>query len=253
MTNLNISIQSQIKATVQSDKEFSVYFEEAIEWLEYSRKDAAKRTLLANFEENVDYLVVLNPVECSSYKGSSRREDIYLTGDCLKQFAMVSGTPKAKEVRLYYLQCERELKAIKAAPKEPADILYLLEQSAAAIREARSQAAIAEEKVALLAPKAEVYDVVVASDKLLSFSDAAKIINSPGLGRNNLMSLLRDKGVLQISNLPYQKYVSQGQFEVVEVDTHAGLKTTCKVTQKGLSFLIRLLIKEGYTVPSKAA
>ena len=108
-------------------------------------------------------------------------------------------------------------------------------------------------KVAELEPKAEMYDVVLASGKLLSFSDAAKIINSPGLGRNNLMQLLRDKGVLQYSNLPYQKYVNPKYFEVVEVDTHAGFKTTCKVTQKGLGFLIRLLKDNGYTVPSKAA
>ncbi|MEA5625299.1 phage antirepressor KilAC domain-containing protein [Nostoc sp. UHCC 0251] len=251
MTTLNISIQSQIKATVQSDKEFSVSFDDAWQWLDYSTKASAKRTLLTNFEENLDYLVFNNSVE--NLSGGRPTEEIYLTADCLKNFAMMANTSMGKEVRKYFLECERELKAIKLAPKEPTDILYLLEQSAAAIREARALAAIAESKVAELKPKADIYDVVVASDKLLSMSDAAKIINSPGLGRNNLMNLLRDKGVLQMSNLPYQKYVSQGQFEVVEVDTHAGLKTTCKVTQKGLSFLIRLLKDNGYTVPSKAA
>lgn len=251
MYNLNTAIQSQIKATVESDKEFSVEFNDAIEWLEYSRKDSAKRTLLANFEENVDYLIDLISVECADGKGFSRREHIYLTKDCFKQFAMVSGTLKAKEVRLYFLECEKQLKAIKA--KEPTDIVYLLEQSALAIREARAQAAIAEQKVVELAPKAEIYDIIANDTNLLSLSDVAKIINSPNLGRNKLMTLLRDKKILQKSNTPYQNYVDQGYFLLVEKHTQIGTQLVTKCTQKGLTFLIRLLQKEGYTVPSKAA
>lgn len=115
------------------------------------------------------------------------------------------------------------------------------------------KAAEAQAKVVELQPKAEVYDVIAESGKLLSFSEAAKVINSPSLGRNNLMQLLRDKKVLQIGNLPYQKYVDQGYFEVIETVTNVGIKLTPKVTQKGLSFLIRFLQKQGYTVPSKAA
>lgn len=247
MTNLNVLIQSQIKTVVESEVEFAVNFEDAWQWLEYSRKDNAKSTLAKNFEENVDYIISLNVQEKSKGRPS---EEIHLTKDCFKQLAMLSGTAKGKEVRLYFLHCEKELKAIKAA--QPTDIVYLLEQSAAAIREARALAAQAEAKVAELKPKAELFDVIAESGNLLSFSDVAKVINSPSLGRNNLMQLLRDRKVLQIGNLPYQQYVSQGYFEVIETVTNVGVKLTPKVTQKGLSFLIRFLKKEGYTVPSKS-
>ncbi len=255
MTNLNITIQSQIKTVVESEVEFAVDFNDAWQWLEYSRKDVAKRVLVTNFEEGVDYSSFRNIVEREI--GATRVEQIYLTKDCFKQLAMLAGTTKGKEVRLYFLQCEKELRAIKAAqPKVPTDYLTALKALVAA-EEEKSQLALkaaeAEAKVVQLQPKAEIFDVIAESGKLLSFSDAAKVINSPGLGRNNLMQLLRDKKVLQIGNLPYQQYVSQGYFEVIETATNVGVKLTPKVTQKGLAFIIRFLQREGYTVPSKAA
>ncbi|NEU82233.1 phage regulatory protein/antirepressor Ant [Nostoc sp. UIC 10630] len=163
----------------------------------------------------------------------------------------VKNTTEARQAKINLVKAFRSARE-SLAPKPNTDILYLLEQSAAAIREARLQASIAEEKVAELKPKSDAYDVVLESGKLLSFSEVAKIINSPGLGRNNLMSLLRDKGILQFTNLPYQQYITPKYFEVILVDTSAGLKPTCKVTGKGLSFLIRLLKDNGYTVPSKS-
>nr|WP_322714535.1 phage antirepressor KilAC domain-containing protein [Nostoc sp. ChiSLP03a]MDZ8215789.1 phage antirepressor KilAC domain-containing protein [Nostoc sp. ChiSLP03a] len=255
MSNLTITLQSQIKATVESEVEFAVNFNDAWQWLEYSTKASAKRALISNFEEKVDYLVFNISVE--NLSGGRPSEEIYLTKDCFKQLAMLSGTAKGREVRLYFLQCEKELKAIREAqPKLPSNyreaLLALVEAEDEKERLAL-KAAEAEAKVVQLQPKAEIFDVIAESGNLLSFSEAAKVINSPSLGRNNLMQLLRDKRVLQIGNLPYQQYVSQGYFEVVETVTNVGVKLTPKVTQKGLSFLIRFLQKEGYTVPSKAA
>ncbi|UKO99383.1 phage antirepressor KilAC domain-containing protein [Nostoc sp. UHCC 0870] len=118
---------------------------------------------------------------------------------------------------------------------------------------AEEEKQLLSKQVLELAPKAEIFDIIANDDNFLSLSEAAKLINSPGLGRNKLMVLLRDKGVLQMSNLPYQKYVDQGYFVVVEkVTTNVGVQLVTKVTQKGISFLIRLLQKEGYTVPSKS-
>lgn len=110
MTNLNISIQSQIKATVEAGGQFPVDFELAWQWLEYCSKGNAKRTLTANFVERIDYssLITIEKREI----GATRVEEIYLTADCFKQLAMLSGTPKGKEVRLYFIECERQLKAI---------------------------------------------------------------------------------------------------------------------------------------------
>ncbi|MFN6486268.1 MULTISPECIES: phage antirepressor KilAC domain-containing protein [unclassified Nostoc] len=171
--------------------------------------------------------------------------------------AMSLGAFAAIGIRVYIQQITGWVAPVESnQPKLPSNyreaLLALVEAEDEKERLAL-KAAEAEAKVVQMAPKVEVYDVIAESGKLLSFSEAAKIINSPSLGRNNLMQLLRDKRVLQIGNLPYQQYVSQGYFEVVETITNVGVKPTCKVTQKGLSFLIRFLQKEGYRVPSKAA
>ena len=209
------------------------------------------RTYKVDFEEFGNLAVHSEGVKGTS----SYSEFLYLTEDqSYLSLTYSNNTPevrRAKKNLVHAFKAAREASVVKA----PSNMIEAMEVALAALKEAETTKlllAAADEKVKEMQPKAEVYDVVIASDKLLSFSDAAKIINSPGLGRNNLMQLLRDKKILQYSNLPYQKYVSQGQFEVVEVDTYAGLKTTCKVTQKGLGFLIRLLKDNNYTVPSKA-
>jgi phage antirepressor YoqD-like protein/phage anti-repressor protein len=253
MSNLSFSIQSQIKATVNSDQEYAVPFEDAWLWLEYSRKDAAKRILIANFEEGVDYCSLHNIVEREI--GATRVEEIYLTKDCLKQLAMMSGTAKGKAVRLYFLECERELKASKDAQLEKStDIVYLLEESAKAIKEARMLAAQAEAKVIEMAPKVETYNGVCEQGRNLKVGEVAKILSVENMGPNKLFAFLRDKEVLRFNNEPYAKY----EFESKYFTCVRGVKNnhpfiTPLVTPKGIEFIIRLLTKHGHYVPSKAA
>ena len=256
MTNLSFSIQSQIKATVESDQEFAVPFDTAWEWLEYSRKDAAKRVLIANFEEGVDYSLLHSIVECSSYKGSSLREDIYLTKDCLKQLSMLSGTAKGKAVRLYFIECERELKAIKAAKlQQPTDILYLLEESAKAIKEARALAAQAESKVVELTPKANNWTRLCDTNGGMTISAVAKNLAISGMGPNNLFKFLRDKGFVFINsqgcNVPKSTIVEKGYMKTVEKYDYTRNKSysVCVCTYKGYSFIVRQLKKAGFTTP----
>ncbi|MEA5603691.1 phage antirepressor KilAC domain-containing protein [Nostoc sp. UHCC 0252] len=184
----------------------------------------------------------------------------YLTEDqSYLALTYVKNTAEARQAKknlIHAFKAAREALAQPTQPKLPSNykeaLLALVEAEEEKERLA-FKAAIAESKVIEMQPKVAVYDVIAESGKLLSFADAAKVINSPSLGRNNLMQLLRDKKILQIGNLPYQQYISQGYFEVVETSTNVGVKLTPKVTQKGLAFLIRFLQREGYTVPSKAA
>lgn len=103
----------------------------------------------------------------------------------------------------------------------------------------------AEAQVAELAPKAEFFNAVADSSTLLSMGDAAKLLNIKGIGRNTLFRALRDRGVLQWDNVPYQRYVSVGYFEVkeryVEQYGDTNVKKTTFVTQKGLEWLHRTL------------
>lgn len=96
-------------------------------------------------------------------------------------------------------------------------------------------------------PKAEVYDMAMTSTDLLNMNQVAKIINAPGIGRNKLFKILRDKKILMDGNLPYQKLIDRGLFEVVEtvVPTKGMAKShvfsTTYVTQRGLEFIINVL------------
>ena len=70
-------------------------------------------------------------------------------------------------------------------------------------------------------------------------NEAAKILNL-GFGRNTLLSILRDKGILDYENTPYQRYVDQGYFKLIikprPYQRHRYDKVTL-VTDKGLDFL----------------
>lgn len=69
------------------------------------------------------------------------------------------------------------------------------------------------EKVARDAPKVEFAEAVRNTDALVNVGDLAKVL---GWGRNKLFKQLRDDGILMAGNKPYQRYVDQGWFKMVE-------------------------------------
>jgi len=103
---------------------------------------------------------------------------------------------------------------------------------------------LAESQVKLLQPKADFYDTVASSESLLSMADVAKVLDK-GIGRNKLYKLLRDRGVLQDTNVPYQRFVDAGYFKLVESTYVAGenqvVATTTYVRQKGVDYIRKLL------------
>ena len=104
---------------IQSDEKFPVDFEDAWQWIGYSRKNAAKLALTGSsdkntpktdttktpFIENIDFCITIG-----KSSGGRKPELIYLTIECFKSFCMMAGTPRGREVRLYFLNCEAELK-----------------------------------------------------------------------------------------------------------------------------------------------
>lgn len=111
------------------------------------------------------------------------------------------------------------------------------------------QKQLAQQQLAIAAPKAEFYDAVTQSDDCIDMAQVAKVLNIKGLGRNNLFQLLRDKKVLRKNNQPYQKHVDADHMRLVETswtdgngDTHVRTKTV--VLQKGLDYIRKLVEKE---------
>jgi phage anti-repressor protein len=138
-------------ALVQSVEPFPVDFEQGWRWIGYSTKQKAKNKLTNNFEEKIDFLTkwVKTPT------GGRPSELIRLTIDCFKALAMMAGTERGKEIRRYFLECERiAKKAAEVIPAQTQEIERLkLELELARAREsaARSEDAAAQSQQRLLA------------------------------------------------------------------------------------------------------
>jgi len=67
---------------------------------------------------------------------------------------------------------------------------------------------------------------VTGSKTAIEMARVAKIIDC-GMGRNQLFEFLRDEKVLMDGNIPYQKYVDNGWFRVVEQKYNKPSGETC--------------------------
>jgi phage anti-repressor protein len=105
---------------VRSAETYPVDFDDAWQWLGYSRKEKAKLKLMKNFEQGLDFGIFHQTVQNSAGQGigvGRPAEKIRLTVDCFKSLGMMAGTEKGREIRRYFLECERQLKAVPAAPQ----------------------------------------------------------------------------------------------------------------------------------------
>jgi len=106
--------------------------------------------------------------------------------------------------------------------------------------------------IANMTPKAEFHDAVTEAINSQPIRDIAKVL---GTGQNRMFKWLRDCGILMSNNTPYQRYVNDGYFRVVEKQYKDALGeghtyTRTLVTGKGLSYLQK---KWAETLAKKAA
>jgi len=116
----------------------------------------------------------------------------------------------------------------------------------------REQLARVEKQRDILMPKAIFYDKVTQSNDWMKMSKAVKSIAFAGkpIGRNKMFRILRDANVLRSgdwnNNEPYQRYIDNGYFRIVETewtstDGETKIGRITVVSQKGLDFIIKLI------------
>lgn len=105
-----------------------------------------------------------------------------------------------------------------------------------------------DKQIQEMKPKADFFDAVADSKDAIEMGRVAKVLNYPGIGRNKLFEMLRDKGVLMNGNIPYQKFIDRGYFRTIEQkftkpdgSTNINIKTL--VYQKGVDAIRRMLDK----------
>ena len=195
-------------------------------------KDWFPRMCEYGFEDGKDFCSFL-----SESTGGRPSQDAQITVDMAKEIAMLQRTEKGKEVRKYFIQVEKEWNS-------PERVM------ARALEIAHKTIATLELKNNEMKPKALFADAVASSKTSILIGQLAKILTQNGyqIGQNRLFEKLRSEGFLSSRkgadwNMPQQRYVEQGIFEIKE-STHidgngVNITTkTVKVTGKGQQYLI---------------
>lgn len=113
-----------------------------------------------------------------------------------------------------------------------------------------------QERIEQMKPKEVFADAVSTSKQSILIGDLAKLIcqNGHSIGQKRLFQWMRDNGYLMKQgssyNMPKQKYVEQGIFEIKEStinnpDGSVRLTRTTKITGKGQFFFINKFLKKG--------
>lgn len=118
------------------------------------------------------------------------------------------------------------------------------------LEEETNKRMIAEQTIEENRPLVEFAEQIASSSDSIDIGAFAKLVNSENinLGRNKLYAWLRDNKYLMKGNIPYQQYVDNEYFEVVEYTYNTpygeklGIKTL--VTGKGQIKLVERLRKE---------
>ena len=189
------------------------------------------------FRRGVDYTTLTESGEPGN-NGFTQAIEYFITVDMGKELAMVENNPVGMRVRRYFIDAERQLRAVRV----PTTLEGALEL---ALDTERKRLALVAQ-VEVLEPKAAFADAVTATDDTIDMATAAQKL---GMGRNRLFLALRSADVLikhgQRYNMPYQHHIDEGRFQVV-----TGLHTrpdgehshsTVRVTPKGLEFLFRTI------------
>jgi anti-repressor protein len=192
-----------------------------------------ERHLQYGFTEHIDY------EGCKEFNTLANQEliDYAITMDCAKEISMLQRSERGKEARLYFIAMEKAaLKNAMALPQTFAQALQLAADQAKQIELQNTQ-------IKELAPKAEIFDKIVDSTGLKTIGEVAKTL---GTGEKRLFSWLREQHILMTDffnkNVPYQKYIEQGYFEVKTGVIESINKNYAKtyVTSKGELWLAKI-------------
>ncbi|CAK8054156.1 phage antirepressor KilAC domain-containing protein [Eupransor demetentiae] len=195
--------------------------------------------------EGVDYTSVVASTQVQNNGGFQTRNlvDYKLTVEAAKQIAMMSGTEKGKQVRLYFIEVEK-------AWNSPDRIM------ARAMQIAQQKLTDATTMIAQLQPKARFADAVATAKTTILIGDLAKILKQNGveIGQNRLFAWMRGNGYLigrkgNNYNMPTQRSMDMKLFEIKE-STHTNpdgstrITKTTKVTGKGQQYFINKFLSD---------
>jgi anti-repressor protein len=248
-----------IKITTNEEGKQLVSARELHEFLEVTERFSqwiTKRISKYDFVEGEDFTSVKTFTLVNN--GAERElEDYAITIDMAKELSMIQNTNKGKEARKYFIECEKQLKQItQSISREQELVLSIYNGGIEAVEATKELIALKEEeakrplldKIEQDRPLVEFSNAIASSSDSLDMGKFAKLIKEEGVfngGRNKLFAWLRNNGYLMKDNTPYQRFIEQGLFEIVEYTyttpygEKLGTKTLC--TGKGQIYFVEKL------------
>ncbi|MBT0535842.1 phage antirepressor KilAC domain-containing protein [Riemerella anatipestifer] len=180
------------------------------------------------------------------------KHEYVLSIDTAKELAMVEGNDKGKQARRYFIECEKKLKTTLPTTYKEAllELIKKEEEKEVLLLQNQEQQAQLEAQ----APKVLFTEAVMGSKTSCLIGELAKVITQNGyeIGERRLFKYLRENGYLgrkgERYNIPNQKYVEQGIFELKK-GTRSGsggvmhTTITTKVTGKGQVYFVNKFLK----------
>ena len=219
----------------------------------------AKRNIEGSkhYKQGEDWAI--HPLGENPSAGGRPTKDYILSVRFAKHLAMMANTEKSVEYRDYFLRLEeyttKQIQPIHPQLPDFTDPVAAARAWADQAEEAQRQRQIAEERkeqLAIAAPKLETYETWSQAENAIMMSELAKTLAIPGMGRNNLFAFLREHGILNVRNEPFQHVVNKGWFKLkigayALPDGTTRQSTTTTVLPAGYEGVHKLLAKHGFT------
>lgn len=195
------------------------------------------------FVEGEDFTGVYLQVQSNQYGGIKDLQDYNLSVDMAKHICLMSRTEKGKQCRQYLIDLE---KAWNTPEQVFARALKMADQT---INRLKFENHALTQKIEQDKPKTIFADAVSTSYTSILVGDLAKLIcqNGVQIGQKRLFEWLRKNDYLikngSSRNMPQQRYLEQGLFEVKESsvqnpDGSVRITRTTKVTGKGQVYFV---------------
>lgn len=188
-------------------------------------------------------------LKLSSTDGKAYETRLF-TEDGIYELTMLSKQPKAEEFRDFIRKLLKGLRKGELQVTETKVYSYMIDDPA---KRARLWADEMDEVYAIIhkkeeenqqltqvveeaKPKVQAFEQAMDIEKLHSMKEVANLM---GVGRNTLFAQLRDAKILNESNLPYQRYINSGYFQMKHVVKNKNYSFNVTLaTQKGMGWLV---------------
>lgn len=253
MSQLQVFNKSELgQVRVIGDKNNPLFcLRDVCDILEHTNSRKAKEAIEREFDGGVtqSYIGVVTGKKADGTDAVQQVLATFITEPQLYFLLMRSELPKAKPFRQWVAnevlpQIRKTGSYNHQAPKNMVEALEL------ALNQAR-QIAELNNKIEANKPKVAFADSVASSSDTISVGQMAKLIQQNGvdIGRKRLFDYLRENGYLikgksKDLNMPSQKSMEQGLFQIKETVIDTGSKAiislTPRVTTKGQEYFLRL-------------